>query len=154
MSRLELRAGSQDAQEAIGARLAAVCPPALIVYLEGDLGAGKTTLVRGFLRALGCTGPVKSPTYTLMEPYELPSHRCYHLDLYRLADPGELEYLGLRDLFQDELVVLIEWPERGLGVLPEPDLKILIGFDQQGRKLVFEGGGPRAETILAGLGGS
>ena len=95
------------------------CSPAsLIVYLKGDLGAGKTTLVRGFLRGLGYKGTVKSPTYTLIEPYRIAGKSICHLDLYRLADAEELEYLGVRDLLQEETVLLIEWPERGEGVLP------------------------------------
>ncbi len=99
-------------QEALGARLADVCTVPMLIFLEGDLGAGKTTLARGFLRGLGHRGAVKSPTYTLIEPYEIDGRKVYHLDLYRVADPAELDYLGLREMLAEEAVLLIEWPER------------------------------------------
>ena len=127
-----------EAQEAFGARLAAVLPPKAIVYLEGDLGAGKTTLVRGLLRELGHSGPVRSPTYTLVEPYDLDGRRCAHLDLYRLGDPEELEYLGLRDLLAEETLLLVEWPERGEGVLPPPDLHLRIEYADSGRDITLD----------------
>jgi len=106
-----------------------------VVFLRGDLGAGKTTLVRGLLRALGHLGSVRSPTYTLIEPYEVGDQRIHHLDLYRLGDPEELEYLGLRDLLDGEGLVLVEWPERGAGMLPEPELVIEIEHAPPGRRL-------------------
>jgi tRNA threonylcarbamoyladenosine biosynthesis protein TsaE len=108
-----------------------------VVFLRGDLGAGKTTLVRGLLRGLGHQGSVRSPTYTLIEPYEVGDQRVYHLDLYRLGDPQELEYLGLRDLLDGEGLVLVEWPERGVGMLPEPELVIEIEHAPAGRRLRF-----------------
>ena len=106
-----------------------------VVHLRGELGAGKTTLVRGLLRGLGYSGTVRSPTYTLIEPYEIGGERIYHLDLYRLADPEELEYLGLRDLLDGEALLLVEWPERGAGVLPAPRLDILIEHAPPGRRI-------------------
>jgi tRNA threonylcarbamoyladenosine biosynthesis protein TsaE len=124
-----------DAQAAFGAALARACPPGCVVHLHGDLGAGKTTLVRGFLRARGHDGPVRSPTYTLIEPYELAGGAVYHLDLYRLGDPEELEYLGLRDLLGGEATLLIEWPERGEGWLPAPDLVVAIAHCAAGRDI-------------------
>ena len=130
---LEIR--SPEAQEALGAALALVRVRPFVVYLEGDLGAGKTTLVRGFLRALGHAGAVRSPTFTLLEPYELASGPVFHLDLYRLADPDELAYLGLRDLVGGKSVVLVEWPERGEGELPAPDLQIVIEHLAEGRRV-------------------
>jgi tRNA threonylcarbamoyladenosine biosynthesis protein TsaE len=118
--------------ESLGARLGRVVT-AGIIYLNGDLGAGKTTLARGLLRALGHTGKVRSPTYTLVEPYELASRRVYHLDLYRLADAEELEWLGLRDMLADPALLLVEWPERGSGYLPAADLTIDLEFSGDGR---------------------
>jgi tRNA threonylcarbamoyladenosine biosynthesis protein TsaE len=99
---------------------------AAIIYLRGELGAGKTTLVRGLLRGLGYRGAVRSPTYTLIEPYEAVEPAVVHLDLYRLADAEELEYLGLRDLLERPGLVLIEWPERAMGALPSADLELRI----------------------------
>ncbi len=132
---LRLEIAGESAQEALGAALAAALPGGCVIYLTGNLGAGKTTLARGFIRALGHEGAVKSPTYTLLEPYELPGWSCYHLDLYRLADPEELEYLGIRDLLRAEAVLLVEWPERGEGALPPPDLAIEIAHDGERRQV-------------------
>jgi tRNA threonylcarbamoyladenosine biosynthesis protein TsaE len=126
-----------EAQLALGQILAPLCPAGCTIHLAGDLGAGKTTLVRGFLRGRGHQGPVRSPTYTLVEPYELASGDVYHLDLYRLGDPEELEYLGLRDLLGGDVILLIEWPERGEGWLPAPDLLVSITHLAQGRDITF-----------------
>ncbi|MDX1606983.1 MAG: tRNA (adenosine(37)-N6)-threonylcarbamoyltransferase complex ATPase subunit type 1 TsaE [Candidatus Competibacterales bacterium] len=120
------------ATEALGAALAARLPVPALVGLRGDLGAGKTTLVRGLLRALGHQGAVKSPTYTLVEPYELAGQRVLHCDLYRLGDPEELEYLGLREEFGQALV-LVEWPERGAGWLPPSTMEIELQHRPDGR---------------------
>ena len=118
---------------AFGARLAAVLRAGSVVFLRGELGAGKTTLVRGFLRAAGFAGAVKSPTYTLVEPYQVGEQKIFHFDLYRLADPDELEYMGIRDYFDGSAICFVEWPERGSDLLPEPDLVIHILHRNHGR---------------------
>lgn len=123
--------------EALGARLAGAATQRAVIGLEGDLGTGKTTLVRGWLRALGVEGPIRSPTYTLVEPYETAYGRVYHFDLYRLTDPEELEYIGARDYFSGDSLCLIEWPERGRSWLPQADLTIHIDFAGPERSVTF-----------------
>jgi len=137
-----------EATEALGARLAQSLTPG-IVYLQGDLGAGKTTLTRGLLRGLGHEGRVRSPTYTLVEPYRLSGSVVYHLDLYRLADPEELEWLGLRDMLAEHALLLIEWPERGVGVLPAADLVISLEYSGNGRRAILEAASGAGEQLLA-----
>ncbi|MCW8883294.1 MAG: tRNA (adenosine(37)-N6)-threonylcarbamoyltransferase complex ATPase subunit type 1 TsaE [Sedimenticola sp.] len=139
------------AQEQIGSALARACTGAGLIFLKGDLGAGKTTLARGFLRGMGYTGAVKSPTYTLIEPYEINDKNYYHLDLYRLADPDELEFLGLRDLLNEQAVLLVEWPEQGGDALPLPDLLITIIYKEGGRELSIDAQTSGGERMLESL---
>ena len=136
-----------EATEALGARLAQSMTPG-IVYLQGDLGAGKTTLTRGLLRGLGHAGRVRSPTYTLVEPYRFAGTMVYHLDLYRLADPEELEWLGLRDMLAESALLLVEWPERGAGVLPAADLVISLEYSGNGRRAILNAASQAGERLL------
>ena len=132
----ERELADEAAMSAFGAELAAWLRPPKVVYLHGPLGAGKTTLVRAVLRALGHDGPVRSPTYTLVETYLLGHCEVHHLDLYRIADADELEFLGLRDLASERALWLVEWPERGADDLPRPDVELTIAFaDQHGRRV-------------------
>ena len=139
------------AMESLGGALARVISGGLTVHLRGDLGAGKTTLVRGLLRGFGHQGSVRSPTYTLIEPYELGARRIYHLDLYRLGGPEELEWLGLRDLLDAEAVVLVEWPQRGEGVLPVADLLVSIEYFGSGRQVSLYAHSQAGERVLRQL---
>ncbi len=125
----------EAAMMAFGGKLADDLTEGGIVLLKGDLGAGKTTLVRGLLRHLGHKGIVKSPTYTLVEPYELKDRKVYHFDLYRLGDPEELEYMGGRDYWESGALCLIEWPEQAKGYLPEADLTLEISYQDTGRSI-------------------
>lgn len=116
----------EDATLAIGRWLAGILPKTALVFLHGDLGAGKTTLVRGILRGRGFEGAVKSPTYTLLEPYELRSGPVYHFDFYRVADPEELDFIGVDELLQGPGLKLVEWPQQANGRLPEPDYQVWL----------------------------
>lgn len=129
---------SAEETEAFGARLFHDLPNKCLIFLIGNLGAGKTTLVRGFLRAAGHTGAVKSPTFTLVEEYLIGGRKFCHFDMYRLADPGELEWIGVRDYFEEETVCFIEWPDLGQGFLPEPDIIIKLTTKDEGRQLELE----------------
>lgn len=121
----------------------------IVVFLKGDLGAGKTTLVQSFIQSLGIQDPITSPTYTLVESYESSAFNIHHFDLYRLNDPNELELIGIRDYFADEAFCLIEWPEKGEGVLPKADLVInILIVDEMNRKVQIDANTNRGERIL------
>lgn len=167
-----LRASTAEETEQIGERIARAWPhgpgeirgsgatqgssdshgsgPA-VVYLTGDLGAGKTTLTRGFLRALGAKGPVRSPTYTLVEVYDLGPITALHLDLYRLRDPSELDELGLREWAKADHVWLIEWPDRGAGKLPGPDLSLTLLAGEGAHEIQVQTGSALGQRWLAKL---
>jgi tRNA threonylcarbamoyladenosine biosynthesis protein TsaE len=135
MTAVTLSVPDGQAMEALGQRLARSARGQGVIYLQGELGTGKTTLVRGLLRGLGYQGRVKSPTYTLIEPYSLEGLTVYHLDLYRLGSPDELEWLGIRDLPAADALLLIEWPERGEGALPAADVLVALNYREGGRTL-------------------
>ncbi len=135
--------------ENVGRLLYDACRPSgIILYLSGDLGAGKTTLVRGFLRAMDFVGNVKSPTYTLVEPYEFDSVKVYHFDFYRLQSPYELEYMGIRDYFQADAYCLVEWPEKAKPMLPQSDIHVYIKITQDTRQVVIEANTDRGKDVL------
>ena len=128
------------ATEALGAALAATRPAHAVVHLHGDLGAGKSTLARALLRTLGVRGAIRSPTYTLIEPYRLDGgDEAVHLDLYRIATADELEFLGLDDLAAQAALWLVEWPERGGKALPQADVRVDLAVAGEGRSAILEG---------------
>ena len=146
----ELFLPDADATDALGARLARSLPTQAVVELHGDLGAGKSTLARALLRSLGVTGTIRSPTYTLVEQYPLPlGGIALHLDLYRIGDPGELEFLGL-DASEIRLW-LVEWPERGQGGLPMPDIRIELEVEGSGRRCRLRPASPIGEAWVAAI---
>lgn len=138
---------------ALGARLASALAPGLRVYLSGDLGAGKTTLVRGLLRALGYVGRVKSPTFTLIELYKLSNLCLYHFDFYRFKASDEWEDAGFRELFGGDAVCVVEWPEKAGALLPAADLRLRLEHSGAGREAIMEGlteAGKRCVALLRG----
>ncbi|WP_317931385.1 tRNA (adenosine(37)-N6)-threonylcarbamoyltransferase complex ATPase subunit type 1 TsaE [Halioxenophilus sp. WMMB6] len=156
---VEIFLPDETATEQAGGLLAAaaqaVAQNSLVIYLTGDLGAGKTTFSRGFLRASGHTGSVKSPTYTLVEPYQQLPVPVYHFDLYRLADPEELEFIGIRDYLENRSILLIEWPDKGRGYLPKSDLSVNVSVcarrDQVGRLIELLAGSDLGATLVENI---
>ena len=139
------------ATEALGAALASGARAGRVIHLRGDLGAGKTTLVRGLLRALGHAGRVKSPTYTLVEPYELSSLHFYHFDFYRLKNQEEWKQTGFREYFNAQALCAVEWPERAHGLLAPPDLDIELRFEGEHRRARLEAHGADGEHWVSPL---
>jgi len=144
-------AADAHAMEALGQAFAAGLRAGHVIFLHGELGAGKTTLVRGLLRGLGFTGLVKSPTYTLVEPYDFARGAVYHFDLYRMRDPEELEFLGIRDYLEGGGACLVEWPERGAGVLPQADVDVFIDRVDHGRTVQLVSNTDNGAALLGGL---
>lgn len=134
MQTIEATLANEQQTEALGRYLAQQLEPPCVIYLQGELGAGKTTLVRGLLRGLGHLGSTKSPTYTLVEPYELAQCQVFHFDLYRLADPEELEYIGIREYQSQDAMLIFEWPDKGQGMIPKADLVIQLAYQELANK--------------------
>ena len=139
------------ATAALGEALAAGAAPGRVLHLRGDLGAGKTTVVRGLLRALGHSGRVKSPTYTVVEPYTLSSLNLYHFDFYRLKDRSEWEHGGFREYFNAQSLCVIEWPERAAGLLAPPDLEVVLEFAGEARRAALKAYTPSGMDWLSSL---
>jgi ATPase, YjeE family len=134
---------------AFAANFASQCEPPLIIYLQGDLGSGKTTFARGFINALGHQGNVKSPTFTLVESYDLETTQLYHFDLYRLNDPLEMEYIGIRDLADEQDVMcLIEWPDKGGKELPSADIQINLEYQGESRSIAYLAKSTKGQSII------
>lgn len=129
----------------------AIADQRLVVYLQGDLGAGKTALCQSIIKSYGYDGRVKSPTYTLLEPYALENVLIYHFDLYRLADPEELEFVGIRDLVAEQALFLVEWPDKGQGFLPEADLQLTMKVQSPGRMLYIHGLSDSGRAVIAAM---
>lgn len=151
MSSLAFELENEAATVAFGLRLAKVLDAPTTLYLYGELGAGKTTLSRGIIQSLGHKGAVKSPTYTLVESYELDGMEVYHFDLYRLSDPEELEFMGIRDYFSPTSLCLVEWPDRGEGLLPAADVKLELVYQGENRKVTLTAESEKGERILQSL---
>lgn len=146
---MHLQLPDPETTATLGAALAATLPAHAVVHLHGDLGVGKSTLARALLRALGVTGPVRSPTYTLVERYPLAAGEALHLDLYRIGDPGELEFLGLDP--DEARLWLVEWPERSGPALPPPDMHVHLALSGEGRRVRLAAASRAGEDWLARL---
>lgn len=153
---MQLKLATPAATERLGEALARSLPQAraegTVLYLRGDLGAGKTTCVRSLLRALGVTGAVRSPTYTLLETYPLVKRTCVHVDLYRVQRSSEVDELGLRDLLDPEHLLLIEWPEKGGAAVPAPNLVLALEYADEGRLATVSGADEVGQCWLRELG--
>ena len=148
---MDVNLPDEEATLALGHALAAGAQPGRVVHLIGDLGAGKTTLARGFLRGLGYAGRVKSPTYTLVEPYTVSSLHLYHFDFYRLKNEAEWLSSGFREYFDPHSLCLVEWPERAGASLPPPDLAVTLRFSGEGRQATITAHSPSGRAWLSSL---
>jgi tRNA threonylcarbamoyladenosine biosynthesis protein TsaE len=148
---VDLKLPDAAATARLGAALAAGVEPGRVLHLVGDLGSGKTTLVRGLLRALGVTGPVKSPTYTWVEPYTLSRLDLYHFDFYRFTDRTEWLRSGLREYFGPDAFCIVEWPEKVGSLLPPPDLRIELRYEGESRRALIDAHSPAGESWLSSL---
>jgi len=155
VTKLSLFLKNEEAQLKLAASIARHTKAGCVIFLEGDLGAGKTTFVRGFLQSLGFTGNVKSPTYTLVEPYLINGQQIYHFDLYRLGEPDELEYAGGRDYFDEQSICLIEWPEKAAGYLPVADVLCQLSYkteqEHEGRLCELSSNTQKGREIIVSL---
>lgn len=149
MTELTFFLKNEDDTIAVGQKLARHIQAPLTLYLTGDLGAGKTTLSRGLIQGLGHQGAVKSPTYTLVEPYELDGVEVYHFDLYRLNDPEELEFMGIRDYFTNKSLCIVEWPDKGEGLLPNADIHLHLSYVGTGREIHIQALSESGKKLLA-----
>ncbi|MEE2983354.1 MAG: tRNA (adenosine(37)-N6)-threonylcarbamoyltransferase complex ATPase subunit type 1 TsaE [Pseudomonadota bacterium] len=137
------------ATEALGARLAQACPRGSLIFLHGELAAGKTTLARGYIKALGHEGAVKSPTFTLVESYDLGVGTVHHFDLYRITAPEELDYIGIEDYVDGCADCLVEWAEKGTNVLPPGDVEVWLAVVERGRRAVLKGASKRGADVIS-----
>lgn len=151
MTELTFFLKNEDDTIAVGQKLARHVQAPLTLYLTGDLGAGKTTLSRGLIQGLGHQGAVKSPTYTLVEPYELDGVEVYHFDLYRLNDPEELEFMGIRDYFTHKSLCIVEWPDKGEGLLPDADIHLHLSYANTGREIQIQALSESGKKLLAAI---
>ena len=146
---MQLRLADTESTESLGRLLAITRPGQAVVHLQGDLGAGKSTLARALLRELGVQGAIRSPTYTLVERYPVPGGEAWHLDLYRIGDAGELDFLGLDDA--SATLWLVEWPEKAGQALPQPDMRLQLAHDKQGRTVHLQAASPVGQQWLEAL---
>lgn len=148
LAKISVELADEDAMVNFGCAISAVITKPMVITLQGQLGAGKTTLSRGLLQGLGHQGAVKSPTYTLVEPYQLPVGSVFHFDLYRIVDAEELEYMGFGEYLAEAKLCLIEWPERGLGFLPQADIAVEISQSGEGRCVTLAAYSVRGEQLI------
>jgi tRNA threonylcarbamoyladenosine biosynthesis protein TsaE len=151
MRELQVELADEQATRAFAAKVASALEGGAVFHLHGELGAGKSSFARALLQALGVAGRIKSPTYSLVENYPLDRGQAWHLDLYRIADPDELQWLGMDALGESDAVVLIEWPQRGTGAIPPADVELQLDYAGSGRRARLRAASPRGERLLARL---